>query len=129
MQPKSIPTPQVLPGTMDLMVLSLLQRSSCHAYELAKRLEAVTGHTLKIEEGSLYPCLNRLEKRALLSTAPQRSLSGRKVLTRKITAAGRRELVAQLALWRATVRAVEGVLGLPEPTPQPQPESDDHLSI
>ena len=123
---RTLPThPQVLPGTLDLIVLAMLDRSACHAYELARRISAVTGQVIVVEEGSLYPCLNRLEKRGMLVREPALGPTGRPVRTCSLTAAGRRDCRQQIKLWRSISRAVEAVLGMPSPVPF----GDDHSTL
>ncbi len=117
--------PQVLPGTLDLIVLAMLDRSACHAYELTRRISAVTGRTIIIEEGSLYPCLNRLEKRGMLVREPSRSSTGRSIRICSLTTAGRRECRQQIKLWRSISRAVEAILGMPSAAPF----GDDHSTL
>jgi len=117
--------PQVLPGTLDLIVLAMLDRSACHAYELTRRISAVTGRTFIIEEGSLYPCLNRLEKRGMLTRQPSRGPTGRPIRICSLTTAGRRECREQIKLWRSVSHAVEAILGMPSPIPF----GDDHSTI
>jgi PadR family transcriptional regulator PadR len=107
------PRPQVLPGTLDLMVLSMLDRSPCHAYELARRITAVTGRVVAIEEGSLFPCLKRLESGGFLVRQAGIGPTGRRIRNCKLTVTGRRELRRQISLWRDACRAVEAVLALP----------------
>ena len=121
--------PQVLPGTLDLIVLAMLDRSACHAYELTRRISAVTGQVMIIEEGSLYPCLNRLEKHGMLIRESGRGPTGRPVRTCSLTAAGRRECRQQIKLWRSVSRAVEAVLGMPGPVPFSNALGDDHSII
>jgi DNA-binding PadR family transcriptional regulator len=95
------------------MVLSMLDRSPCHAYELARRITAVTGRVVAIEEGSLFPCLKRLESGGFLVRQAGTGPTGRRVKNCRLTVAGRRELRRQITLWRDASRAVEAVLALP----------------
>lgn len=116
MDDRAVSQPQLIPGTLDLMVLSMLDRAPCHAYELARRLSAVMGGHIAIEEGSLIPALKRLEKRGSITRQRGTGPSGKPVLVCSVTAAGRRELIAQTNLWLAARRAVDAVLALPTTT-------------
>ncbi len=95
------------------MVLAMLDRSHCHAYELARRITAVTGRLVAVEEGSLFPCLKRLETGGFLVRQWAQGPTGRRVRVCRVTVAGRRELRRQIALWRDACRAVDAVLALP----------------
>lgn len=111
----SPPVPTLLPGTLDMLLLAVLDRESMHGYALARSIEQHTQETpsaaqgLMIEEGSLYPALARLSRQKLVLSTWTTS-DGRKRRTYEITLAGRRELHRQIRLWQHTTAAIDRVL-------------------
>lgn len=100
--------PQSAPaGTLDMMILSLLVEEPLHGYLLARRIEERSGGVLGIEEGSLYPALQRLRKRKAVVDEWLTQENGRQVRAYSITRAGRTELIQSAARWR-TVNAAVG---------------------
>jgi transcriptional regulator len=90
----------VLQGTLDLMVLQTVATlGPLHGYAIAARLEQVSGGALRLNMGTLYPGLMRLEQRGLLRAAWSVTESNRKARFYSITAAGRRRLAAEKAEW------------------------------
>src|SRR5882757_1178888 len=90
----------VLQGTLDLMLLQTLATlGPLHGYSIAARLEQVSGGALRINMGTLYPGLMRLEQRGLLRAEWTVTESSRKARFYTITAAGRRQLAAEKAEW------------------------------
>jgi PadR family transcriptional regulator, regulatory protein PadR len=110
------PIPTLLPGTLDMLLLSILDRTSLHGYALARKIEELSQETragsggLLIEEGSLYPALQRLARNRLVLSMWGVSDDGRRRRTYEITLTGRRELRRQIRLWQHTTAAVERVL-------------------
>lgn len=98
------------PGTLDMMILSLLVEEPLHGYLLARRIEERSGGVLGIEEGSLYPALQRLRKRKVVSDEWLTQESGRKIRVYSITRAGRKELVQTAGQWRTVNAAVEKII-------------------
>ena len=99
-----------LHGTLDALVLKTLSWGPRHGYAIAAWLEETTGESIRIEEGSLYPSLYRMEKRGWISAEWGMSEIGRKARIYKLTPAGRRQLKAETAEWSAFTRAVSLVL-------------------
>jgi transcriptional regulator len=97
-------------GTLELLALQVIAAEPLHGYEIARRLHLLSADILRIEEGSLYPALHRLERRGLVKGTWGTSDTGRKVRVYRATAAGRRELDARRTRWRALRVAVDGVL-------------------
>ena len=91
--------PELLQGTLDVMILSVLNRSASHGYGIAREIERLSGKLLTIEEGSLYPALSRLSKRGDLSSEWQISATGRRAKVYRLTPTGRSRLRDQAALW------------------------------
>lgn len=99
-----------LHGTLDALVLKTLSWGPRHGYAIARWLEETTGESIRVEEGSLYPSLYRMEKRGWIEAEWGMSEIGRKAKIYKLTAAGRRQLKAEMAEWSDFVRAVSLVL-------------------
>lgn len=99
-----------LPGTLDLLVLRILDRGSLHGYAIARRIEALSGDVFQVEQGSLYPALYRLERAHLVRASWGTSETKRRVKVFTITAAGRRRLVRELESWDTFVEAMRRVV-------------------
>ena len=89
----------LLQGTLDVLVLKTLSWGPRHGYAVARWIERVTDDVLRVEEGSLYPALHRLERRGWVSSAWGLSESGRRVKLYELTAQGRRQLHDELSTW------------------------------
>ena len=90
----------VLQGTLDLMILQTLQTlGSQHGYAIAARIEQVSGGGLRVNMGTLYPGLMRLEQRGLVKGQWGQTESSRRARFYGITAAGRRQLATEIAGW------------------------------
>lgn len=101
----------VLQGTLTLLVLRALQaRGPLHGYGLCGHIQAVSEDLLRVEEGSLYPALHRMEQAGWLVSSWRKSPSGRRAKFYEITARGRRELEEQKASWQRLTRGVALVL-------------------
>lgn len=99
-----------LHGTLDVLVLKTLSWGPRHGYAIARWLEETMGDAIKVEEGSLYPALYRMEKRGWIDAEWGTSEIGRKAKIYKLTTVGRRQLKAETAEWSEFVRAVTLVL-------------------
>ena len=86
------PTADLLPGTLDMLILKAVSLGPLHGYGVLLRIEQITGQALTIEQGSLYPALHRLEHRGLLETEWGRSENNRRAKFYRLTAAGRKRL-------------------------------------
>ena len=103
----------VLQGTLDLLILKALSWGSAHGYAVARWIEDATGDALRIEEGSLYPALHRLEERGHVSAEWGLSENNRRAKFYALTAEGRRQLRAESASWHRFARAVLAALEAP----------------
>ena len=99
-----------LAGTLDLIVLQLLQAEPTNGYDLTLRIQAISNEVLNVNAGSLYPALYRLEQRGLLRAAWDRSDSGRRTKVYSVTAAGRRHLAEQRESWERFTGALSAIL-------------------
>ena len=98
------------PGTLALLILRLLAGGPLHGYAIAQRLHVLSREELSVEEGSLYPALQRLLLNGWVKAAWTTSESGRDVREYRLTPNGRRQLDAALAEYRRTSRAIGLVL-------------------
>jgi PadR family transcriptional regulator PadR len=92
-----------------MLVLRVLTRQPLHGYAIAQRIHQLSAEELRVEEGSLYPALQKLLVKGWVKAAWRESESGRQVREYRITASGQRQLEAEMAEYRRTARAV-GVL-------------------
>jgi PadR family transcriptional regulator PadR len=102
--------PSMLSGTLDLIVLQLLDAQPSSGYDLAQRIQATSSDVLTINAGSLYPALYRLEQRALIRAAWRETDTGRRARIYSTTAAGRRQLDDQRKEWLRFSGALSAIL-------------------
>ena len=104
----------ILQGTLDLMVLQTLATlGPQHGYAIAARLEQVSGGALRLNMGTLYPGLMRLEQRGWLRAKWGVTGNNRKARFYQVTAAGRRQLAAEKAGWARTASIIHALLQEP----------------
>ncbi|HEX5181467.1 MAG TPA: PadR family transcriptional regulator [Gemmatimonadaceae bacterium] len=103
-------TVELLQGTLDVLVLKALSWGPTHGYGVARWLQDVTDDALRIEEGSLYPALHRLEKRGFVEASWGLSENNRKAKYYRITVRGRQQLRQEASSWSAFAAAVAKVL-------------------
>jgi PadR family transcriptional regulator, regulatory protein PadR len=103
------PEAQLLPGTLDLLILKAVSLGAKHGYGVLLRIEQITGNALNVEQGALYPALYRLEHRGLLDTEWGTS-DNRKAKFYSLTAGGRNRLKAEADRWNRTALAVNTAL-------------------
>jgi len=99
-----------LHGTLDMLVLKVLESGPLHGYALAVRLERMSKDVLNVEEGSLYPALYRMERRGWVASAWAVTETGRRARVYKLTKAGRAQLEAETTSWLRLTTAVAHVL-------------------
>jgi PadR family transcriptional regulator PadR len=104
--------PDLLQGTLDLLVLKALQLEPQHGFGIAQRIQQLSSDVLRIEQGSLYPALYRLEERGWISADWGVSDNNRKAKYYALTRAGRRQLETEEAAWTRLSCAVNQVLTL-----------------
>jgi transcriptional regulator len=93
-----------------MLVLRVLAREPLHGYAIAQRIHQLSREELSVEEGSLYPGLQKLLLKGWVKAAWRESDSGRQVREYRITASGRRQLEAEMAEYRRTAKAVNLLL-------------------
>ena len=97
-------------GTLELLILKTLSREEMHGYGIAQRIHETVEDLLKVEDGSLYPALYRMEERGWISYHWGQSDNNRRAKFYKLTRAGRRQLDAQCMNWERVSQAVTKVL-------------------
>lgn len=102
--------PELLPGTLDLLILKALALGRMHGYGIAQHLKAVSDHVLDVGESSLYPALQRLLLNGFLKAEWGVSENNRRARYYTLTAAGRKRLVAEQADFERMVGAIRRVL-------------------
>jgi transcriptional regulator len=106
----------LLPGTLDMLVLRTLRAGPLHGYGIAKSIHTVSEDALDIEFGSLYPALKRLEVKGWISSTWDTSETNRRAKYYRLTPAGRKQLAHEHSKWADFVSAVGRIMGAaPEP--------------
>jgi PadR family transcriptional regulator, regulatory protein PadR len=101
----------ILQGTLTLLLLqTLAARGPLHGYALTSHIQAASAELLRVEEGSLYPALHRMEQDGYVSAEWQTTEKGRKAKFYSITAAGRAQLAAERESWERLTKGVGRVL-------------------
>jgi PadR family transcriptional regulator, regulatory protein PadR len=105
------PTPSdVLRGTLDLLVLKTLTLEPMHGWGISQRIEQMSKSVLDVNQGSLYPALQRLELKEWIDSEWRTTDNNRRAKYYRLTAKGRRALGAETESWRRYVTAVEDIL-------------------
>ncbi len=100
----------LLQGTLDMLILKALSRGEMHGYDVVRWIQQTTEDVLRVEEGSLYPALHRLEKRGLVAAEWGLSENNRKARYYKLTRAGRKQLEEEQAGWAQLSEAISKVM-------------------
>ena len=100
----------LLQGTLDLLILKTLALEPLHGWGVSKRIRAMSEGVLEVNQGSLYPALQRLEKEGLVRSEWGRTDNNRRARYYELTAAGRRALGEELEDWRRFAEGLEAVL-------------------
>lgn len=106
-----MPKPDSLQGSLDLMVLKILsRRPKLHGYALMTAIAEMSDEVLRVEEGSLYPALHRMEETGWIRAEWITKENGRRARIYELTAAGKKQLSAEEARWQSVTAAVSRVL-------------------
>ena len=100
----------LLQGTLELLILNTLARESMHGYGIVQRIHQTAEDLLKIEDGSLYPALYRMEERGWIQSEWGLSENNRRARFYKLTKAGQKQLEAERANWKRISKAVTKIL-------------------
>ncbi len=106
----AVPPTNLLQGTLDLLILKALSLGEMHGLGIAHRVDQLTRGTFQVKPGSLFPCLHRMEEAGWLASSWGESATHRRARYYRLTAAGRRQLVAETEEWDRVSRAVRLVL-------------------
>jgi PadR family transcriptional regulator, regulatory protein PadR len=101
---------ELLQGTLDLLILQTLMWGPSHGYGIAQAIRANSGELLRVDAGSLYPALQRLQRQKWLSAEWKVSENKQDVKVYTLTAAGKRQLAQERSRWEQITGAVAGVL-------------------
>jgi PadR family transcriptional regulator PadR len=100
----------LLQGTLDLLILKVVALGPVHGYGIALRIRQISKEVLQVQQGSLYPALHRLEKRGWLAADWGESENGREAKFYRLSAKGRKQLVAETETWDRLSQAVGDIL-------------------
>ena len=98
------------PGTLVMLILRVLASQPLHGYAIAQRIAQLSQDELSVEEGSLYPALQKLLLKGWVKASPTISETGRAVRAYRLTASGRKQLEAEQANYRRVTRAIHAVI-------------------
>jgi PadR family transcriptional regulator PadR len=104
------PQDELLKGTLDMLILKTLSVQPMHGYAIAQHIERLSGGVFAVEQGSLYPALERLQTQGLLSSKWGASPTGRRARYYTITPAGRRRLGEKVSSFDRVLAAIEAVM-------------------
>ena len=102
---------ELVQGTLDMLILKTLAGGPMHGYAIASRIQQASDDFLKVEEGSLYPALHRMERRGWIEAQWGLSETKRKAKYYRLTASGRAQLRVAAKNWSRVVEAIAGVMG------------------
>ena len=100
----------LLPGTLEMLILKTLSRGSLHGYGIAQRVKKLSDEVLQVEEGSLYPALQRLLVRGLVTAEWKQSETNRRARFYSLTTAGKKQLGAEISDYERLIGAIGRVL-------------------
>jgi PadR family transcriptional regulator, regulatory protein PadR len=106
------PTPDLLPGTLDLLILRTLQAQPLHGWAISERIQQISEDVLQVNQGSLYPALHRLEHQGWIDAEWRTSELGRRAKFYNLTASGRKQLAVEAREWDRMSAAIERVMKL-----------------
>jgi len=104
--------PDLLPGTLDLLILRTLQSEPLHGWAISERVQQISQDVLQINQGSLYPALHRLEHEGWIEAEWATSELGRRAKYYRLTASGRRQLATEMNEWERMAGAIGRVIKL-----------------
>ena len=105
-------TPDLLPGTLDLLILRTLQKGVLHGWAISERIQQISEDVLQIHQGSLYPALHRLEHQGWIEAEWRVSELGRRAKYYQLTSTGRRQLAVETREWERMAHAIGRVMRL-----------------
>lgn len=101
---------EILQGTLDMLILQTLQWAPRHGYALSKAIRTNSGEILKVDTGSLYPALHRLEHKGWIAAEWKTSELGPSLRVYRLTKTGRKQLVSERSRWQRLTTAIAGIM-------------------
>jgi len=101
---------ELLQGTLDMLVLKVLSRKELHGYGIARRIQEISEDILKVEEGSLYPALYRMEQKGWIESSWGLSDNNRRAKYYHLTTVGEKQLELETSTWEALSFAIARVM-------------------
>lgn len=103
---------ELLPGTLEVLVLKALSLEPMHGWGIGQRIDQLSRDVFKVQQGSLYPALQRMLRKGWIRSEWRTSANSRRARYYLLTPAGRRRLHAGTAAWQRTAAAIDGILNL-----------------
>jgi PadR family transcriptional regulator PadR len=103
---------ELVQGTLDMMILKTLAREPMHGYGIAQSIQRTSEEVLRVEEGSLYPALHRLELDGILAAEWGVSENNRRAKYYRLTPEGRKRLTTEISKWKRLAEAISRVMEL-----------------
>lgn len=104
------PKPELLQGTLDLLILKTLSIEPMHGWAISQRLRQISAERFSVNQGSLYPALNRLEKKGWIGHSAGMAENNRQVKVYRLTKAGQRQLAAEKENWELFIATMTRIL-------------------
>lgn len=101
---------ELLQGTLDMLVLKVLSRTELHGYGIARKIQEISEDILKVEEGSLYPSLYRMEQKGWIESSWGLSENNRRAKYYRLTTEGQKQLALETSTWEALSVAITRVM-------------------
>ena len=101
---------EILQGTLDMLILQTLQWGPRHGYALSKAIRTNSGEILKVDTGSLYPALHRLERKGWIAAEWKPSEVGPRLRVYRVTKSGKKQLSSERSRWERVKRAIAGIM-------------------
>jgi transcriptional regulator len=101
---------ELIPGTLDMLVLRVLNGGPTHGWGIAQRIDVLSSEVLKVEEGSLYPALYRMEQKGWIASEWGQSENNRRAKFYTLTKSGRKQLESEQKTWEQLVGAIARVM-------------------
>ena len=102
--------PEIPPGTLYMLVLKILSRGPMHGYGIAQHIQQISEDVLQVEEGSLYPALQRMLIKGWVAAEWGQSANNRRARFYRVTPAGRKQLASELSQFDRVMRAIGRVI-------------------
>ncbi len=110
MKPRYQNRTEILQGTLDMLILQTLQWGPRHGYALSKAIRTNSGEILKVDTGSLYPALHRLERKGWIAAEWKASDIGPRLRVYRLTKSGKTQLLFERSRWERLTAAIAGIM-------------------